>query len=575
MKIFLIYLKNYRKEAILAPLFKMIEAAFELFIPLVISDIIKESIPNQNTNRLIISFVILLCLAFIGFLCAVIAQYFSAKAATGFAKEIKYDLFKHIETLSYSELDEIGTSSLITRMTSDINQMQTGINMFLRLFLRSPFVVFGAMIMAFIVNVKMALIFVVTIPLLSIIVFLIMHKTIPLFKEQQTKLDTLLRKTRENIKGVRVIRAFGKEENENEEFKQNNNDFTQFQIYVNKISNLMNPLTYLVINVAIIAIIYFGSRLINNNNLLNGDVVALYNYMSQILIELLKLANLLVTLTKAIACSKRVFSVFKISSSQKYLETSKLEPKTNIAIEMKNVSLTYKKNQNHTLENINLSLKEGQTLGVIGGTGSGKTSLINLIARYYDATTGSIYLFGTDIKNYSKKDIRKMVSVASQKAVLFNGTIRDNLTISDPKNISDDAIFKALEIAQATDIVKSKENGLNEKILQGGKNLSGGQKQRLNIARSLLKNSSILILDDSSSALDYLTDYNLRKAIKNMDNKPTTIITSQRASSVMDCDLILVLDEGKCVGYGTHDSLLENSEVYKEIYYTQFEKEDK
>ena len=575
MKIFLIYLKNYRKEAILAPLFKMIEAAFELFIPLVISDIIKESIPNQNTNRLIISFVILLCLAFIGFLCAVIAQYFSAKAATGFAKEIKYDLFKHIETLSYSELDEIGTSSLITRMTSDINQMQTGINMFLRLFLRSPFVVFGAMIMAFIVNVKMALIFVVTIPLLSIIVFLIMHKTIPLFKEQQTKLDTLLRKTRENIKGVRVIRAFGKEENENEEFKQNNNDFTQFQIYVNKISNLMNPLTYLVINVAIIAIIYFGSRLINNNNLLNGDVVALYNYMSQILIELLKLANLLVTLTKAIACSKRVFSVFKISSSQKYLETSKLEPKTNIAIEMKNVSLTYKKNQNHTLENINLSLKEGQTLGVIGGTGSGKTSLINLIARYYDATIGSIYLFGTDIKNYSKKDIRKMVSVASQKAVLFNGTIRDNLTISDPKNISDDAIFKALEIAQATDIVKSKENGLNEKILQGGKNLSGGQKQRLNIARSLLKNSSILILDDSSSALDYLTDYNLRKAIKNMDNKPTTIITSQRASSVMDCDLILVLDEGKCVGYGTHDSLLENSEVYKEIYYTQFEKEDK
>lgn len=569
MKTLFHYLKKYKIECILAPLFKMIEATFELLVPFVIKDMINIGINNSNTNYIISRFLILIGFALLGFICTIIAQYFSAKAAIGFAKDVKNDLFMHIETLSFSNLDQIGTSSLITKMTSDVNQMQTGVNMFLRLLLRSPFVVIGALIMSFLVNAKTAIIFSITIPLLSIIVFSIIYISIPLFKKAQDKLSLLLHKTRQNVKGTKVIRAFMQEDNETENFINQNNELTKFQIFVNKFSALMNPLTYVIINFAIIFLLYVGGKEVNKGVILQGDMLALYNYMSQILIELIKLANLTVTLTKAIASSKRVFQIFQIKNNQ-YFPTKSKEFKNDVAIKMENVCFKYIGNKENSLSNITFEVKDKMTVGVIGGTGSAKTTLINLLSRYYDIDSGSIYLYGNDIKEYSKKDLRKIVATAFQKSILFKGTIRENLLFAN-ENLDDDKLYKSLEIAQGLDIIENKEKGLDTLILENGKNLSGGQKQRLNIARTLLIDSKILILDDSFSALDYLTDKNLRKAILNKDNHPTLILVSQRISTIKDADMILVLDDGILKGIGTHESLLKDNEIYQEIYHSQTE----
>lgn len=569
MKTLFHYLKKYKIECILAPLFKMIEATFELLVPFVIKDMINIGINNSNTNYIISRFLILIGFALLGFICTIIAQYFSAKAAIGFAKDVKNDLFMHIETLSFSNLDQIGTSSLITKMTSDVNQMQTGVNMFLRLLLRSPFVVIGALIMSFLVNAKTAIIFSITIPLLSIIVFSIIYISIPLFKKAQNKLSLLLHKTRQNVKGTKVIRAFMQEDNETENFINQNNELTKFQIFVNKFSALMNPLTYVIINFAIIFLLYVGGKEVNKGVILQGDMLALYNYMSQILIELIKLANLTVTLTKAIASSKRVFQIFQIKNNQ-YFPTKSKEFKNDVAIKMENVCFKYIGNKENSLSNITFEVKDKMTVGVIGGTGSAKTTLINLLSRYYDIDSGSIYLYGNNIKEYSKKDLRKIVATAFQKSVLFKGTIRENLLFAN-ENLDDDKLYKSLEIAQGLDIIENKEKGLDTLILENGKNLSGGQKQRLNIARTLLIDSKILILDDSFSALDYLTDKNLRKAILNKDNHPTLILVSQRISTIKDADMILVLDDGILKGIGTHESLLKDNEIYQEIYHSQTE----
>lgn len=569
MKTLFHYLKKYKIECILAPLFKMIEATFELLVPFVIKDMINIGINNSNTNYIISRFLILIGFALLGFICTIIAQYFSAKAAIGFAKDVKNDLFMHIETLSFSNLDQIGTSSLITKMTSDVNQMQTGVNMFLRLLLRSPFVVIGALIMSILVNAKTAIIFSITIPLLSIIVFSIIYISIPLFKKAQNKLSLLLHKTRQNVKGTKVIRAFMQEDNETENFINQNNELTKFQIFVNKFSALMNPLTYVIINFAIIFLLYVGGKEVNKGVILQGDMLALYNYMSQILIELIKLANLTVTLTKAIASSKRVFQIFQIKNNQ-YFPTKSKEFKNDVAIKMENVCFKYIGNKENSLSNITFEVKDKMTVGVIGGTGSAKTTLINLLSRYYDIDSGSIYLYGNNIKEYSKKDLRKIVATAFQKSVLFKGTIRENLLFAN-ENLDDDKLYKSLEIAQGLDIIENKEKGLDTLILENGKNLSGGQKQRLNIARTLLIDSKILILDDSFSALDYLTDKNLRKAILNKDNHPTLILVSQRISTIKDADMILVLDDGILKGIGTHESLLKDNEIYQEIYHSQTE----
>lgn len=563
------YLKSYKKECILAPLFKMTEATFELLVPLVIAVIINEGIPDKDYKKIIICFLILLGFAVIGYICAIFAQYFSAKAATGFAKDVKKDIFNHIETLSYSDLDNIGTNTLITRMTSDINQMQTGVNMFLRLFMRSPFVVIGAMIMAFYVDIKMGIIFAITIPLLSIVVFSIMFGSIPLFKKIQAKLDKLLSRTSENIKGVRVIRAFRQEKNEANNFKNENNELSKFQIFVGKISALMNPLTYIIINTSIIILIYYGGIRVSDGAIKQGDVVAEYNYMSQILVELIKFAGFVITLTKAIASMKRVGEILKIENTQYFpLETKLGYNNSQYHIEFNNVSLCYKNNQENSLTNISFKVKTGEIIGIIGGTGSGKTSLVSLLPRFYDTTKGEILINGNNILNYSKNDLRKKVGIVLQKSTLFKGTIKDNLVMANPNNITDEQINEALEISMAIDVVASKKDGLNEIVLQGGKNFSGGQRQRLCIARTLLQKPEILILDDSSSALDYLTDKNLRSNLRKIKNL-TTFIVSQRAISLMDADKIIVLDEGIIKEMGTHEELLENSNIYKEIYYSQ------
>lgn len=570
MKKLLIYLKDYKKETILAPLFKMLEALFELFVPLVMAAIIDTGISQKDTGYILRMCLIMVALGIIGLVCSITAQFFSAKAATGFSTGLRHALFAHIQSLSYTEMDTIGTSTLITRMTSDINQVQSGINLVLRLFLRSPFIVFGAMVMAFTVDVKAAFIFVVAIPLLSIVVFGIMIWTMPLYKKVQQALDRVLGLTRENLTGVRVIRAFHKEEEEKEHFIHENEALTDLQKFVGSISGLMNPVTYVIVNVSILVLLYTGAIQVDSGILTQGEVVALVNYMSQILVELVKLANLIITVTKAIACGNRIQSVFEIENSLKY---GKLTGDGVFdGIEFSHVCLTYAGAGNESLTDISFCAKAGETIGIIGGTGAGKSSLVNLIPRFYDVTAGAVLYDGKNVKEYRMEALRDRIGIVPQKAVLFAGTIADNLRWGK-NDATEEEMWKALEIAQAKEFVEKKEGGLNEKIAQGGRNLSGGQRQRLTIARALVKKPDVLILDDSTSALDFATDAALRKALREMENSPLTFIVSQRTSSIQHADQIIVLDDGEIVGLGKHEELLENCEVYREIYDSQFKKE--
>lgn len=564
-------MRAYRKECVLGPLFKLLEALFELFVPLVIAAIIDKGIDTGNQDYVIRMCLVLIALGLTGLALSITAQYFSAKAAVGFVKKLKYELFAHIESLSYSEIDGIGTSTLITRMTSDMNQIQTGVNLTLRLLLRSPFVVFGAMIMAFTINVRAALIFVVTIPLLSIVVFGIMLWCIPIYKKVQQKLDQLLALTRENITGVRVIRAFCQEDEEIEEFEKRNEALTSSQKFVGRISALMNPVTYVIINLAIIWLIQRGAVSVNAGILTQGAIVALYNYMSQILVELVKMANMIITLTKSVACGNRVQSIFEIHSSLPVVPEEKAEQDA-ISLAFRNVSFRYKTAGDDSLSNLDFSVKKGETVGIIGGTGSGKTSLVNLIPRFYDATEGDVLFNGKNVKSYPLDNLRERIGVVPQKAVLFQGTIRENMQWGKP-DATDEEIMAAAEIAQAADVIE-KKGGLDFVLEQGGRNLSGGQRQRFTIARALVGNPELLILDDSASALDFATDAALRKAIRNMEQTPTIFIVSQRTSSIQHADKILVLDDGSIVGCGTHKELLKTCSVYQEIYSSQFKKEE-
>lgn len=575
MKKLLIYLKAYRKEACLAPIFKMLEAVFELFVPLVIKGIIDYGIAAEDRAYCLRMGLLLLLLAVIGLAMATTAQWFSAKAAAGFAAKIKQVLMEHIQKLSYTELDTIGTSTLITRMTSDVNQVQTGTNLVLRLFMRSPFIVFGSMIMAFTIDFKAAMIFVITIPLLSVVVFGIMLSSIPLYKKVQSQLDRVLGITRENLTGVRVIRAFNKEEEEISHFKAENEQFTRLQTFVGKISALMNPLTFVIVNSAILVLVWTGAWRVEGGILTQGAVVALVNYMSQILVELIKLADLIINITKAVACGNRIQKVLEVEPSMENGSKECVEEKNTQenAVDFNHVSLTYAGAGAPSLTDIDLHVKTGQTIGIIGGTGSGKTSVVNLIPRFYDATQGNVIVFGKPVKEQDMESLRSQIAVVPQKAVLFAGTIRENMKWGK-EDATDDEIMEALTIAQAAEVVQKKEGGLDAFVEQGGKNLSGGQRQRLTIARALVRKPRILILDDSASALDFATDAALRKAIREMKNAPTVFIVSQRTSSIRFADQILVLDDGKSVGVGTHDELLKTCSVYKEIYDSQYKKTD-
>ena len=581
MKTLLAYLKGYKKESILAPLFKMLEASFELFVPLVMAAIIDVGIANQDKPYIVKMCFVLIALGIIGLVCSITAQYFAAKAATGVGTGIRHGLFEHIQKFTFTEMDQLGTSTLITRMTSDINQIQSGVNLVLRLFLRSPFIVFGAMIMAFTVDVKAALVFVVTIPLLSLIVFGIMLVTMPMYKKVQADLDQVLLATRENLTGARVIRAFNKEEDETKRFENANQILTDAQKYVGRISGMMNPLTYIIVNGAIIALIYVGAVRVDIGDLTQGQVVALINYMSQILVELVKLANLIISVTKAAACLNRVESVlavkpdmnegdvrWKSNSSEADRDLKNKIP----VVEFSHVSLTYKGTSDTSLSDINFCAEKGQTIGIIGGTGSGKSSLVNLIPRFYDATDGTVKINGRDIKEYQTENLREHIGVVLQKAVLFKGSIADNLRWGK-EDATEQEMYEALDISQAREFVDTKQGGLEFQIEQGGRNLSGGQKQRMTIARALVRKPEILILDDSASALDFATDAALRKSIKEMKNQPTVFIVSQRAASIQYADQIIVLDDGAMAGIGTPEELLEDCPVYQEIYYSQFPKE--
>lgn len=575
MKKLLIYLKAYRKEACLAPIFKMLEAVFELFVPLVIKGIIDYGIAAEDRAYCLRMGLLLLLLAVIGLAMATTAQWFSARAAAGFAAKIKQVLMEHIQKLSYTELDTIGTSTLITRMTSDVNQVQTGTNLVLRLFMRSPFIVFGSMIMAFTIDFKAAMIFVITIPLLSVVVFGIMLSSIPLYKKVQSQLDRVLGITRENLTGVRVIRAFNKEEEEISHFRAENEQFTRLQTFVGKISALMNPLTFVIVNSAILVLVWTGAWRVEGGILTQGAVVALVNYMSQILVELIKLADLIINITKAVACGNRIQKVLEVEPSMENGSKECIEEKRTPAnaVDFNHVSLTYSGAGAPSLTDIDLHVKTGQTIGIIGGTGSGKTSVVNLIPRFYDATQGNVLVFGKPVKEQDMESLRSQIAVVPQKAVLFAGTIRENMKWGK-EDATDEEIMEALTIAQAAEVVQKKEGGLDAFVEQGGKNLSGGQRQRLTIARALVRKPRILILDDSASALDFATDAALRKAIREMKNAPTVFIVSQRTSSIRFADQILVLDDGKSVGVGTHDELLTTCSVYKEIYDSQYKKTD-
>ena len=570
------YLNGYKRECVLAPLFKMLEASFDLFVPLVMADIVNVGIAAHDFHYILMRCGILLLLAIIGLACSLTAQYFSAKASVGYSTALRHALFAHLQTLSFTEMDTLGTSTLITRMTSDLNQVQSGLNLFLRLFLRSPFVVFGAMIMAFTVNVRAALIFVVAIPLLSVVVFGVMVVTRPLYKTVQTRLDRVLGLTRENLTGARVVRAFDKEQTEVNRFEDANALLTKMQLHVGHISALMNPLTYVIINLAIVALLYVGSVQIHVGGMASGDVIALVNYMNQILVELVKLANLIVQVSKALACAGRVQAVLDTKPGMQFpQEVSGEVPaeKQNDAVRFDHVGLTYAGAGAPSLTDISFTAEKGQTIGVIGGTGSGKSSLVSLIPRFYDATEGSVEIFGHPVQNYPHEELRGKVSVVMQKAQLFGGTIRSNLLWGN-QNASDADLWAALETAQAAEFVHSKPLGLDEPVEQGGRNLSGGQKQRLTIARALVSKPEILILDDSASALDYATDAALRKALAALPGSMTVFIVSQRAASLQHADQILVLDDGHLVGLGTHAELLASCPVYEEIYASQFKKGD-
>ncbi len=593
MKKLLIYLRDYKKESILGPLFKLLEASFELIVPLVVAAMIDTGIGSGDKGYIWRQCAVMAALGLIGLVCAVTAQYFAAKAAVGFATKLRHGLFAHIQSLSFSQMDREGTSTLITRMTSDINQVQSGVNLVLRLFLRSPFIVFGAMIMAFTVDVKAALIFVVVIPVLSVIVFGIMLVSIPLFKKVQGRLDGVMGITRENLTGVRVIRAFGEEEHETGKFDAETDALKHMQTFAGKISALMNPLTYVVINAGLVALIYVGALQVEEGILSQGQVIALVNYMSQILVELVKLANLIITVTKAVACGNRIQTIFEIPAGMDdgaqaggQAEAGKKSGRTESSVpaesgadsargtvEFDHVSLRYHKGGEEALTDIHFKAARGATIGVIGGTGSGKSSLVNLIPRFYDVEKGSVKVDGRDVREYSLSELRDKIGIVMQKAVLFKGTIRDNLLWGN-ENADDGELWDALRTAQAEEFVLQKKDGLDERIEQEGRNLSGGQKQRLSIARALVKKPEILILDDSASALDYATDAALRKSIREMPGETTVFIVSQRASSLLHADLIIVLDDGEVAGMGTHKELLENCEVYQEIYYSQFERSE-
>lgn len=570
MKKLLKYLKYYKKESIFGPLFKLLEASFELIVPLVVAAIIDKGIKNGDNGFIIRNCLILVGLGLVGLLCSVTAQYFAAKASAGFAKEVKHHLFKHMQSFSYSELDTLGTSTMVTRMTSDMNQVQTGLNLTLRLLLRSPFVVFGAMILAFTIDVKAALIFAVTIPVLSVVVFGIMLISIPLYRKVQAKLDKVLGITRENLTGARVIRAFGKEEQQTDEFTHRNAVLANMQKAVGKISALMNPVTYVIINIAIVILIWQSAFRVNSGALTQGQLVALYNYMSQILVELIKLANLIINITKSAACADRIEAVFEIQSGENK-KPSVETADSSYSVEFKNVSLRYRNSSEDSLSDISFKAKPGQVVGIIGGTGSGKSSVINLIPRFYEATGGAVFVNGKNVNDYEVEKLREKIGIVPQKAVLFKGTIRENMQWGN-KTATDEEINEALATAQGKEVVAGK-GGLDAEVEQSGRNFSGGQRQRLTIARALVRKPDILILDDSSSALDFATDAALRKALHDMKENPTIFIVSQRTSSLSHADVIIVLDDGVAVGVGTHDELLESCEVYKEIYNSQFKKE--
>ncbi len=568
------YMRDYRREGILAPLFKLLEASLELLVPLVMAQIIDIGIANGDRGFILSRCGILAALAAVGLACSITAQYFAAKASVGFAAKLRSALFKHIQSLSYSKLDTQGTGTIIARITGDINQVQSGMNLALRLLLRSPFVVFGAMIMAFTIDVKAALVFVVTIPLLSIVVFGIMLWSIPMYKKVQARLDKVLGITRENLSGVRVIRAFCKEDEERREFGERNAALTKLQLIVGRVSAAMNPATYIMINLGIAALIYVGALRVDSGILTQGQVVALYNYMSQILVELVKLASLIITITKALACAGRVSAALDVESDMHGADAMPKENDTDEEVRFENVEFSYATGGEPALSGISFSVKKGETMGIIGGTGSGKSSLVSLIPRFYDATGGHVYIKENDVKDYPLGALREMVGMVPQKAVLFKGTIRENLRWGSA-DATEEEMERALSDAQALEIVKAKPEGLDSPVAQNGKNLSGGQRQRLTIARALIKKPEILILDDSASALDYATDLALRRSLAALSYKPTVFIVSQRASSILHADKIAVLDEGKMVGLGTHDELMQTCPVYREIYYSQYEQEVK
>lgn len=565
MKELLKYLRHYIKESILAPLFKMLEASFELFVPLVMAAIIDTGIKNSDKPYIFKMAMVLVGLAIVGFISALTAQYFAAKASVGFGKELRGDLYRHINTLSYSEIDKIGTSTLITRLTADVNQMQTAVNLFLRLFLRSPFIVIGAVVMAFTVDPKTAIIFAVSIPLLAAVVFGIMFYSVPIYKKVQNRLDSVMRITRENLSGVRVIRAFNHEQKEIEDFDKCSEELKDMQLYGGKISAYLNPITYVIVNLSIVLIIYVGGIRVNTGRLTQGEVISLINYMSQVLVELIKLSNLIINLTKSVACGNRIYDVFKIKPSIN--DGSGIKTNGEAAVEFDHVSATYAGSKEKSLDSLTLSIPRGSTVGIIGATGSGKTTLISLIPRFYDVSEGSLKVNGTDVRNYNVDELRKLIGVVPQKAALVSGTVRDNVKWGKP-DATDEEIIKALKTAQAIDFVNEKD-GLDSKILQGGKNLSGGQIQRLTIARALVRKPEILILDDSSSALDFATDAALRRAIKADTDNMTVFIVSQRFSTIKNADMIIVLDDGSVCGIGKHDELFENCEEYKEICESQ------
>lgn len=601
MKSLLKYLKGYKKESILAPLFKMLEASFELLVPLVMAAVIDKGIEGNNKSYIVSMCLVMILLGLIGFVCSITAQYFAAKAATGFARKLRYEMFSHIQKLSYSKLDTAGTATLITRMTSDVNQVQSGVNMFLRLFLRSPFIVIGAMVMAFYVDVKAAVVFAVAIPVLSLVVFGIIFANIPLYKKVQNGLDKVLLVTRENLNGIRVIRAFNREAEEIEDFDEKNIALTKIQLFAGRISALLNPITYVIINFALVILLYKGAVRVDTGYITQGDVIALISYMSQILIELVKLANLIVTLTKAAACASRIQGVMEIpegmetggmetegerkegaekETGEEQYEQGRTTESSNIEEKIENdevvrfdhVGFTYEGAGGEVLTDMDFSVKKGETVGIIGGTGSGKSTLVQLIPRFYDANTGSVYVDGKEVREYEIEELRDKIGMVPQKAALFKGTIRDNILFGR-KDATDEMIEEAIDVACAKEFIEAKEGGLSAKVEQGGRNLSGGQKQRLTIARALVRRPKILILDDSCSALDYATDAALRAGIKKLSYHPTVFIVSQRTASIQYADKIIVLDDGEIAGMGNHEELLKTCQVYQEIYDSQYKKE--